>query len=64
MASIRKQIQIHANPDDVWEAVRDFGAPTSSPTATRAPGWSGLSTCFPTGFATSSMRSWTRARWR
>jgi len=27
LASIRKQIQIYANPDDVWDAVRDFGAP-------------------------------------
>lgn len=26
MASIRKQIKIRANPDHVWDAVRDFGA--------------------------------------
>ena len=26
MASIRKQIQIDAHPDDVWDAIRDFGA--------------------------------------
>lgn len=26
MASIRKEILIEANPDDVWAAVRDFGA--------------------------------------
>lgn len=27
MASIRKQVRIDAHPDDVWDAVRDFGAP-------------------------------------
>ncbi len=27
MASIRRQILIDAPPDDVWDAVRDFGAP-------------------------------------
>jgi carbon monoxide dehydrogenase subunit G len=26
MASIHKNISIDANPDDVWDAVRDFGA--------------------------------------
>jgi carbon monoxide dehydrogenase subunit G len=26
MASIRKEIQIRAHPDAVWEAIRDFGA--------------------------------------
>jgi carbon monoxide dehydrogenase subunit G len=26
MASIRKEIQIEANPEDVWAALRDFGA--------------------------------------
>ena len=26
MASIRKEIPIDAHPDDVWDAVRDFGA--------------------------------------
>jgi len=26
MASIGKEIQIEANPDDVWAALRDFGA--------------------------------------
>ncbi len=26
MASIRKEIPIDARPDDVWDAVRDFGA--------------------------------------
>ena len=26
MASIRKEIQIDANPEDVWAAVRDWGA--------------------------------------
>ena len=26
MGSIRKQIEVDAAPDDVWEAVRDFGA--------------------------------------
>jgi carbon monoxide dehydrogenase subunit G len=26
MASIRKQIQIDAHPDAVWDAIRDFGA--------------------------------------
>jgi hypothetical protein len=25
MASIRKQIQINAHPDAVWDAIRDFG---------------------------------------
>lgn len=27
MASIHKQIDVAADPDDVWDAVRDFGAP-------------------------------------
>jgi hypothetical protein len=26
MASIRRQVVIHADPDDVWDAVRDWGA--------------------------------------
>jgi len=26
MASIRKEIHIHASPDEVWAALRDFGA--------------------------------------
>lgn len=26
MASIRKEILIHASPEDVWDAVRDWGA--------------------------------------
>jgi hypothetical protein len=27
MASIRKELVLKASPDDVWSAVRDFGAP-------------------------------------
>lgn len=27
MASVHKQIEIDPDPDDVWDAVRDFGAP-------------------------------------
>jgi hypothetical protein len=27
MASIRKEILLEARPEDVWAAVRDFGAP-------------------------------------
>jgi carbon monoxide dehydrogenase subunit G len=26
MASVRKQIHVRARPDDVWRAIRDFGA--------------------------------------
>jgi hypothetical protein len=26
MASVRKQIEIDARPEEVWDAVRDFGA--------------------------------------